>query len=143
MFQLPLSWPSELVRKYKQKNQRKILLNNLNSQNRSLSEESNIEIKSYNNNNYNDKTIEIEKFVGEENPFSKGNDIKNFNSLKNADREFALKNMKKIEEEIEIEKTYDLIEDEDDFIIGRKLKKINKITEKEKNCEDLEGWDED
>jgi hypothetical protein len=142
MFQLPLSWPSELVRKYKQKNQRKILMNKMNSQNRLLREDTEMQRNSYDNDNENYKEnniIEDNKFIDEKNYLRKGNE----NRLKNQDSEFVSENKSILDQEIEIEKNYDLIEDEDDFIIGRKLKKMNEITEKERYCEDLHGWDED
>lgn len=142
MWQLPLSWPSELVRKYKQKNERKILLKNydalrdINKENEILIQEGkkeekifeNFEMKNLDENGQDKNTLKNKENVAvyseRENPNDKGNDS---NLLNESDL---------------IKKEYDLIED-DDFIIGQKLKKMNELTEKEKNCEDLHGWDED
>lgn len=113
MFQLPLTWPSELIRKYKSKNNKRILLSNVD-----------------NRDEYIDST-DFEKALDnldkDEKMFEKDENNKDNNEI----------NLNSKDEK------HQTIEDED-FLISKSLAKIRcDITEKEKSCEDLHGWDDE
>jgi hypothetical protein len=154
MFQLPLSWPSELIRKYKQKNERKILLNNNNDNyNYNPNADSYKNPNTSNiffNENENNEEVNKEKIFENSNYEEKGN-IYFEKTSDNTQEEIINKNKNRLDEEFDIEGNYNIVknynddedDDDDDFILGQKLKKMNQISEMEKNCEDLHGWDED
>jgi len=137
MWQLPLSWPSELVRRYKQKNERRILLNSIHAQNKISREENEDEKLEEEKNEKIFETFEMKNLDEKENNNELDKENNNNNEGENRNR---------LDQEFDLDKNKpDKITDDedDDFLIGQKLKKMIELTEREKNCEDLHGWDED
>lgn len=127
IFQLPLYWPSELVRKYKSKNNKKILLANTNYKNEEKDSNNEFEKSS-------------EKLENEENPFvEKTENIINQEANKKNENIKNKEDANENKEDANIEATED-----DDFLILKSVAKLkHELSEHEKNCEDLHGWDED
>jgi len=129
IFQLPFYWPSELVRKYKSKNDKKILLSNINY----------IEDKNTGEEEFEKALEKLENDeVKNKNPFENENDKKS----EKINKEENLKNNND-KEENKLDDNIETTEDED-FLILRSVAKLkHELSENEKNCEDLHGWDED
>lgn len=144
VFQLPLYWPSELVRKYKSKNDKKLLLSNVNTAEENEDFEKSLE-----------KLEDEETRMQNKNPFGKEESELNSNNDndKNKDNQHKSrleenendndKGNNDYKEEPKGESNFDTTED-DDFLILKSVAKLKQgLSEKEKNCEDLHGWDED
>lgn len=134
LFQLPLYWPSELIRKYKSKNSKKILFNT-----RQIEEEENLskpeanemtEQKEYYQKNKNSAEMNtLNKHMADENKIKCEN---NLNEAENPSGN-SMKDDSKAEN----------VED-DDYLISKSIAKLKyELSEREKICEDLHGWDED
>jgi len=137
VFQLPIYWPSELVRKYKSKNNKKILLSNAHIK----SDKEAIE--------YFEKAQE--KLEAEEtrmqnkSPFNHEENERNLDNQENKNDKSKVENNEKSidKEENKGESNIDTIED-DDFLILKSVAKLKHgLSDREKVCEDLHGWDED
>jgi len=135
------------VRKYKSKNNKKILLSNLNNPvNEEKGESENFE-----------KALEKleadeEARMQNKNPFGKEENESNINNNnkdnnkgqgeKGNENANDCSNINK-EEENKGDSNFDTTED-DDFLILKSVAKLkHELSEKEKICEDLHGWDED
>ena len=140
VFQLPLYWPSELVRKYKSKNNKKILISNLTTAHQEKEENQNFE-KALEKLEDEEMRTENKSPFGEE-KIESNNNYKSEGEKENEEANNTNDNNNNMEEN-KGESNFDTTED-DDFLILKSVAKLkHELSEREKFCEDLHGWDED
>lgn len=140
VFQLPLYWPSELVRKYKSKNNKKLLLaKSSNAENQEKDETEDFE-KAL------EKLENEETAIKNKSPFGKEEEnekIEINNNNEKTNKANGEKESQDHKEENKGESNMDTTED-DDFLILKSVAKLKQgLSDRERNCEDLHGWDED
>lgn len=124
------------MRKYKSKNNKKILLSNIHA-NEAKEENEDFEKQL-------EKLEKVENQIKNKSPFDKKQGQAHLIDSEDKKNNKTNNQNEKIEmEENKEESNIDTTED-DDFLILKSVAKLkHELSEKEKNCEDLHGWDED